>query len=189
MTRFKKMLIRKDDKGKVVNYMGGVSFGVSPLEALKLVASSSMFMEPKYYQKEVGEEDCIEISPLVRDDSVFKLHSDVTPSRLTIRCIADALEADFGGTLRLAVELRQEYMVRVVPQLIMVMAAGCPARVEFDEKNPGEFRRLNLQVMQRAVEPAVQLACWLFLNDMEKKGIPSLLKRSWKDRVGKWHRR
>ncbi len=185
MTRFKKMLTRKDDKGKVVNYMGGVSFSVSPLEALKLVASSSMFMEPKYYQKEVGEEDCIEISPLVRDDSVFKLHSDVTPSQLTIRCIADALEADFGGTLRLAVELRQEYMVRVVPQLIMVMAAGCPARVEFDEKNPGEFRRLNLQVMQRADEPAVQLACWLFLNDMEKKGIPSLLKRSWKDRIGK----
>ena len=65
MTRFKKMLTRKDDKGKVVNYMGGVSFSVSPLEALKLVASSSMFMEPKYYQKEVGEEDCIEISPLV----------------------------------------------------------------------------------------------------------------------------
>ncbi len=185
MTRFKKMLVSKADKDKVVNYMGGVSFNVSPLEALRLVASSSMFMEPKYYQREAGDERSIRINPLVQDASIFYLTSDITPSQLTQKCISDALEADFGGTLKLAVELRKEYMVRVVPQLIMVMAAMHPARVVFDEKNPGEFRRLNLQVMQRADEPAVQLACWLYLNDMEKKGIPSLLKRSWKERVEK----
>ena len=187
MTRLKKMLLKKYDKQKTVNYMGGVSFNMSPLETLKMVASSSMFMEPKYYQKESADkyEGTIVLDKLVEKYSLFSIKDNVKPSDLTRKCISEALDFDFGKTIELALELRREYLVRVVPQLIMVMAAAHPSRARFDEEHPGEFRRINLAVMQRADEPAIQFACWLYLHDFDKKGIPSILKRSWKDRVEK----
>ncbi len=189
MTRLKKMLPKKYDDKKTVNYMGGVSFKLSPLETLKMVASSSMFMEPKYYQKEgvsSGREKAVVVNSLVGKYSVMPTgDGGITPSGLTKRCVAEALDFDFGKTLELALELREGYLVRVVPQLIMVMAAAHPSRAKFDEEHPGEFRRINLAVMKRADEPAVQLACWLYLHDFKKNGIPSVLKRSWKDRVEK----
>ncbi len=34
----------------VINFMGGVSYNVSPLETLKMISASSIFGEPQYYR-------------------------------------------------------------------------------------------------------------------------------------------
>ena len=40
----------------VVNFMGGVSFELNPLDTLKMVSASSIFGEPQYYRDGEFEE-------------------------------------------------------------------------------------------------------------------------------------
>ena len=185
MSKLKKMMPKKDDDKKVVNYMGGISYTLNPIDTLRMLASSSMFLEPKYYERD-SRDKLFVIDEHVLDYAII-LPDSVTDtiSEKTKRTINDALAYDYKRTLDLAVELRKTYNVRVMPQLIMVMAAMHANRVKFNEENPGLFRSLNLEVMQRADEPACQFACWLWLNDWKKNGLPSVLKRSWKDRIEK----
>lgn len=186
MSRISKKMPGKNESKKVTNFMGGASYTLSPLETLKMVASSSMFGEPKYYQKESNEERLFDYDDLVEKYSVIKIHGDgIKPSELMIQSIEEALNFDFGKTLDLALELRKTYNIRFVPQLIMVKAALHSLRPKFDNENPGKFKEINLQVMQRADEPAAQLACFLWLNDWKKNSCPSILKRCWKARVEK----
>lgn len=35
----------------VINYMGGISYELNPLNQLKIIATSSIFSEPQYYRK------------------------------------------------------------------------------------------------------------------------------------------
>ena len=183
MSRVSKKMPSKHSSEEVTNFMGGTSYTISPIQALKLVASSSMFGEPKYYQK---EESCHE-RPIVIGSCAKKMlvidGAGKLPSQYTLEAIDKALAFDFKKTLELASELRNEYNIRFVPQLIMVKAAMHPSRVEFDEKNPGFFSNVEMSVMKRADEPAAQLACWLWLHGWKKNGIPSVLKRAWKKRV------
>ena len=45
---------RTDEKavkmGKVMNFMGGNSYEINPLDTLKMVSASSIFGEPQYYR-------------------------------------------------------------------------------------------------------------------------------------------
>lgn len=186
MSRLKSMMPSKEDKAAVVNHMGGVSFKLNPVDTLRMIASSSMFMEPKYYQKGYAAKKAKSVSSLVKDMLVIGAGSEtLDTAQTTVNAVNAALDYDFKKTLELAVELRTEYFVRVTPQVIMVLAAQHPKRAQFTSANPGLFQELNLKVMQRADEPACQLAVWLWLYDWKKNGIPSILKRSWAARVEK----
>ena len=65
----------------------------------------------------------------------------------------------------------------------MVRAAIHPKRKEFTVNNKINFRFINCQVMQRADEPMVQIAYYLFINKGKKNNIPNILKRSWSDKL------
>jgi hypothetical protein len=96
-----------------------------------------------------------------------------------------ALNYDFAGTLQWAVELRNEFNMRLNPQIIMVRAALHPKRAEFTAANPGEFDKINQQVMSRADEPMTQMAYYLYKNKGKKNNIPSVIKRSWATKLSK----
>lgn len=188
MTKLKKMIPTRDEHSdeKTVNYMGGVSFKLNPVETLKLFSASSMFMEPKYYQPgDKVSKRVATVDDLAEKFILIKPEASETSAKMTVRLINEALDYDFKATIELAAELREEYLIRVTPQVIMVIAATHNDRQKFDEENPGAFRELQARVMKRADEPACQLACWLWLHDGKKHGIPSILKRSWKDRIEK----
>ena len=167
--------------------MGGNSYEVNPLLTLKMISASSIFGEPQYYRTNNEVRDgnynihsLVNGSDLLLDSSyIGKSTSEVMES-----VIDASLSYDFEGTLRWAVELRKDYLMRLNPQIILVRASVHGSRVEFNEKNPGLFREIQSYVMSRADEPAVQLTYWLFMNG-NKNGIPSVLKRSWKDRLEK----
>jgi hypothetical protein len=38
------------DENKVVNFMGGISYTLNPIDTLKMIAASSIFGEPQYYR-------------------------------------------------------------------------------------------------------------------------------------------
>ena len=90
-----------------------------------------------------------------------------------------ALDYDFGATLEWATTLRNDYMMRLNPQVIMVRAAIHPKRQEWTNANPGEFDKYNQLVMKRADEPMSQMAYYLYKNKGKKNNIPSVIKRSW----------
>ena len=184
MIRFLKEKRQEMITGAQVNYMGGTSYTINPLDTLKMVTASSIFGEPQYYRdgefKQAGIKDGLfSIHMLFREHAVIGDHFEgMTTSQVMEKVIDDALTYDYEATLRWAVTLRSEFFMRLNPQVIMVRAALHPNRVDFNRKHPGLFSEINRMVMQRADEPGSQLAYYLFKNGSKKK-IPSLLKRNW----------
>jgi hypothetical protein len=182
---------RKDEKQKkVVNFMGGVSFETNPLLMLKMVSASSIFCEPQYYRggefgdKYLKRDSVYEIDHLVRPYSVIPdKFAGMKTSEIMEKVIDDALAYDFKGTLKWAADLRNDYFMRLNPQVIMVRASVHPGRKEFTEKNPGMFNHYAQQVMRRADEPSSQLAYWLYRHDNKFSSIPNILKKTWAHRL------
>lgn len=175
-----------DIKKPVVNYMGGVSYELNPLDTLKLVTASSIFGEPQYYRDGEfavkGVRDGIyKISDLFKKYSVIdNKYENMKTSEMMEKIIDEALSYDFEATIRWAVKLRKEFNMRLNPQVIMVRAAIHPDRAKFNEEHGDLFTKINKAVMSRADEPATQLTYYLYKNK-KKNNIPNCLKRSWKD--------
>lgn len=174
---------------QVVNFMGGNSYELSPLETLKLVSASSIFGEPQYYRDgafaEKGVKDgSYSVHSLFEADDVFKNDrwNGKKTSEIMESVIYKSLSYDFKATLEWAVTLRKEYFMRLNPQVIMVCAASHPKKAEFINANPGEFDRINQLVMSRADEPAIQLTYYLYKNKGKAK-LPNILKRCWAKKV------
>ncbi|MCI8788121.1 MAG: hypothetical protein HFH92_03245 [Lachnospiraceae bacterium] len=188
MSRFRNVLDEARKNETVVNFMEGESYRVNPLDTLKMITASSIFGEPSYY-RDGG------LGGRVRDAS-FKscallkghlLFGDAWGGRTTTQimesAVDEALTADFEGTLRWAVTLRQEFSMRLNPQVIMVRAALHPGRKAFTQKNPGLFSEIERQVMSRGDDALSQLAYFLYHNH-GKQRMPSLLKRSLAGKLG-----
>lgn len=169
-------------KKPVVNFMGGVSYKLNPLETLKMISASSIFGEPQYYRSSGIKDGKYKIDSCVEDYAIFSISKGTTASKLMIDAINQSLDYDFKATLEWAKTLRYDYYMRLNPQVIMVLAAMHPKRAEFSKENPNLFRDINKRVMFRADEPATQLSFYLYNYDSKSK-IPSILKRSWCDRI------
>ena len=175
--------VRKNEvihSGEIVkNFMGGNSYVVNPIDTLKLVAASSIFGEASYYRKDVKDGKYSwkkEFSDSFMEE-LFANYDRKSTTEIFTDAIDKALEYDFKSTLELAVQLRNEYNMRLNPQIIMVRAAIHPKRQEFTKNNPGKFDEYNQKVMARADEPMSQLAYYIFANN-GKKNLPTILKNS-----------
>lgn len=183
---------RTDSKNKkVINFMHGVSFEISPIDTLKMVTASSIFGEPQYYRTgefaEAGLDKITDgkytVDHLVKDLNIIdSKYIGMKTSNMMEKIIDEALDYDFEATIRWALTLRKDYYMRLNPQIIMVRASLHPNRVKFNENNPEVFKNINVEVMSRADEPSSQLTYWLFRNKKFAK-IPSILKRSWAKRI------
>ena len=175
-------------KKPVANFMGGVSYELNPLDTLKMISASSIFAEPQYYRNSgMKDGDRYRVDACVAKYALFDIPEKTTASELMISAINKALDYDFKATIEWAKELRYDYYMRLNPQVIMVLASVHPARASFSEEYPGLFREINIEVMRRADEPSSQLAFYLY-NYGSKSKIPSVLKRSWCDRIEKMSR-
>lgn len=170
--------------GAVTNFMGGTSYELNPLDTLKMITASSIFGEPQYYRNgefsEKGINDgAYRVNALFKDYSVLKddKYAGKKTSEIMEIVIDEALSYDFGAVLDWAVELRQNYFMRLNPQVIMVRASIHPARINFTSENPNRFNEVNQLVMQRADEPALQATYYLYRNGKKNK-MPMILKRS-----------
>ncbi len=178
-----------EKNGAVDNFMGGVSFRWNALDTLKMVSASSIFAEPAYYRD--GQYAPMSImdgkaktDPLFADYvvSMLRRFDGMTTTQVMEKAIDEALDLDFKGTLEWAVTLRNEYYMRLNPQVIMVRAAIHPGRQAFTRENPGFFAEIQRKVMLRADEPASQFLYYLFRKG-SKAALPSILKRAWARRI------
>lgn len=175
----------------VTNFMGGDSYVLSPVETLKMVTASSIFGEPSYYRDSKTKDSYV--------SSILKYHVDkhvtdvVIPDKyegmktedIMEQVIDEALDYDFKATLEWASYLRHTFNMRLNPQVIMVRAAVHPKRSEFTKAHPGLFDEINQSVMRRADEPLTQMTYYLYNNKGKKNNIPSVIKRSWANKLSK----
>lgn len=167
----------------VTNFMGGDSYKINPLDTLKMITASSIFGEPSYYRdsKKGGR---YYPHKLVADSMVIPTsYENKTTEDIMESAIDVALDYDFAATLEWARTLRHEYYMRLNPQVIMVRAAIHPKREEFTKNNPGVFNAINQEVMSRADEPMSQMAYYMYLNKGKKNNVPSVIKRSWSNKL------
>ena len=182
MSRFRNVMNNARKSETVENFMGGESYRINPLDTLKMITASSIFGEPSYY-RDGGLGSKVQDARYRRCELLDKhllFAQDwygLTTTEIMVRTIDEALTADFEGTLRWAVTLRQEFYMRLNPQVIMVRAALHPGRKPFTDKNPGLFLQLEHLVMDRGDDAMSQLAYFLYRNN-GKQNMPSLLKRS-----------
>lgn len=169
----------------VKNFMGGDSYIINPLDTLKMITASSIFGEPSYYRdSKRSRKYCV--NSLIKGFSVIpEVYENLDTETIMERAIDAALDYDFKATLEWAVTLRHDYYMRLNPQVIMVRAARHPKRKEFSEEYPGKFDEINQKVMSRADEPMSQMSYYLYSNGGKKNNIPSILKRSWANRLNK----
>lgn len=167
----------------VTNFMGGDSYVINPLDTLKMITASSIFGEPSYYRdSKRGGRYCVD--SLVKGFSVLPTaYESLDTETIMERAIDKALDYDFNATLEWAVTLRNNYFMRLNPQVIMVRAAIHPKRQEFSNEHPGKFDAINQKVMSRADEPMSQMSYYLYTNKGKKNNIPSILKRSWSKKI------
>ena len=179
-TQREEKLHRKDET--VINFMGGESFKINPLDTMKMVTASSIFGEASYYRDgKIGnkvKDAYFKHDKIITGFTVLdKSYDRKTTTQIMESVIDDALTYDYKGTLDWAATLRSEFNMRLNPQVIMVRAAVHPGRKDFTDKYPGEFNRIQQKVMARADEPASQVAYYLCMNK-GKENMPSVLKRS-----------
>ncbi|MDO4867770.1 MAG: TROVE domain-containing protein [Clostridia bacterium] len=172
------------------NFMGGISYTVNPLDALKLISASSIFGEPQYYRdsdscQATVLDDRYSIVPAFARYSLEALdpYQGKKTSQVMEQAIDAALDCDFGAVLEWALELRARYMMRLNPQVIMARAAMHPGRIAYTRTHPGHFAEIEAQVMARGDDVSNQLRYCLAMNS-SKRGIPAILKRSWARRIG-----
>ena len=175
-------VLRSDEIVK--NFMGGDSYKLDPLSTLRIIAASSIFGEASYYRDNVKDVkvETIDLGARYGTDSDefnkwLKSFNGQSTTTVFTKAIDAALDYDFEGTLKLAVELRKNYNMRLNPQVIMVRASTNAKRAAFTEKNPGKFLEYESQVMSRADEPITQLAYYIATNKGKKK-MPTILKKA-----------
>ncbi len=171
------------------NFMAGISYRINPVDTLKMISASSIFGEPQYYRD--GENARATVLNQVYDiDSLFVRYSlsmldpfrGMNTSQVMEKAVDDALTADFEATLMWAVELRNQYLMRLNPQVILVRASIHPGRQAYTSEHPGEFARIAMKVMRRGDDVVNQVQYWL-ASMGSKKRIPAVLKRSWAQRI------
>ena len=180
---------RQTAKTGITNFMGGVSYDINPMDTLKMITASSVFGEPQYYRDGDNSRATILDGTYGFDKSFIDYCLDVmnpfkglTTSQVMEKAIDDALSTDFAGVLKWAVELRERYLMRLNPQVIMVRAANHPDRPAFTKTHPGMFSETAKRVMPRGDDVINQVQYWLSAHG-SKHGIPAVLKRSWAKRI------
>ena len=171
------------------NFMNGISYRINPVDTLKMISASSIFGEPQYYRAGENAKATV-LDGVYGIDRLFTEYSlsmldpfkGMKTSQVMEKAIDDALDADFEATLQWAVELRERYMMRLNPQVILVRASIHPGRKAYTSQHPGEFAEIARKVMPRGDDVINQVQYWLAQNG-SKKGTPAVLKRAWANRI------
>lgn len=165
------------ETGVVTNYMGGTNFHLDPVQTLKMIAASSIFGEPSYYEPAKGR--------VAQSRSWMTSTKTMSREDLFEQAVDKALDHNFRETLEFLAELRHTYNMRLNPQVAMVRAASHPKRADFNANTPGFFRKIGDSVISRPDDIKGQFDYWMWKNK-SKRQLPNILKRVWAKRLGEF---
>jgi hypothetical protein len=170
------------------NFMNGTSYKLNPLDTLRIVAASSIFGEPQYYRDGLESEKRVAKFMSITEHAIFKDEfGNENAVDIFTKTIDAALSFDFGATLKLAKELRTDFNMRLNPAVIYVRATLHPSRAAFNETHPGLMKAIGKDIAGRPDDLANQFDYYMFVKG-SKKGMPSLLKRTWAEKLETYSR-
>lgn len=169
----------KNKEFKVTNFMSGTSFKLSAMETLRIVTTSSIFGEPQYYKDGDRAPRTIKNVLTARQYSIFNnLYDDgKTTADVMVEVINNALNENFNEVMEFAVELRNNFYMRLNPSIMLALAAIHPKRKEFTTTYPGKFTETVKKVARRP-DDLTSMIEYHIASTGDKKGIPSVLKRA-----------
>ena len=168
-----------------MNFMGGESYELfSPIQRLKMPLLSGFLGQPTYYMPGKNDEVSIDESLLtvLKTYLLVPKYFGVSRQKAFYDSVNEALDYDFGETLKLAIRARNEWFMRKSPAQLLAIAAAHPKRVEFNKENPKEFRRVVMECCPLPGDMVSILDSWKALQGSKAK-FPSVLKRAFEDRL------
>lgn len=179
MSRISKNLKAKAEN-KVINFMGGNSYNLTPLETLKMIATSSIFGEPSYYRS-------TSINPIPTSWEKYSIFDtkDLTTDKLFIEAVNKSLDVDFKGTLEFAAILREEFNMRLNPAVIFTISVNHKDRVEFNKQNPNFMQEIAKRIIYIPSDVTNMFEYYLFSNG-SKNNMPTILKRIFAKNLNKF---
>jgi len=180
---------RKYSETAVENFMGGTSYEMSPLQALKIVAASSIFGEPQYYRDGIDSKKTISNHMTYREYDIFSsmMEDKTSADEIFVSLVDTALDHDFKGTLDVALELRTEYFMRLNPSVIFIRASVHKNRAAFNEANPGYMKEIGKKIALRPDDLSNQFDYYVYMNG-SKNGLSSVVKRTWAEKLEEYSR-
>jgi hypothetical protein len=123
---------------------------------------------------------------------MFKAESGALKDNLSAvdifeEAIQASLDFDFKSTLDLALELRNDYYMRLNPAVIFIKASVHEGRQKFNEENPGYMKMIGKSIALRPDDLTNQFEYYMYKNG-GKKGLSSLVKRTWAERLSEFSR-
>jgi hypothetical protein len=179
--------VNEHNGAAVTNFMAGNSFKLNAIDTLRIVAASSIFGEPQYYRDGLDSKKTVGKSISSVYDILGVFEGGKTAVDVFTSSIDAALSHDFGATLELAKSLRHEYNMRLNPAVIYVRATLHKNRLAFNEKHPGVMKAIGKSIAGRPDDLTNQFDYFMYVNGT-KKGMPSLLKRTWAERLEEYSR-
>ena len=181
-------LVNQFAETSVTNFMGGNSYTLNPIDTLRIVAASSIFGEPQYYRDGLDSNKTVRSGMTNREHDIFvETFGNKSAVDIFTESVDNALSYDFGKTLQLAQELRHEYNMRLNPAVIYVRATLHEGRQAFNQANPGVMKSIGKSIAGRPDDLTNQFDYYMFVKG-SKKGMPSLLKRTWAERLEEYSR-
>lgn len=171
---------------EITNFMGEKGYKLfNPLNTLKLVSFSSFLGEPSYYQpvdKDAIVEYDTKVQDIIQHHLLMPINIGVSRNQIFFDAVNASLDFDFGKTLALAVQCRNEFLMRRSTAQILAIAAGHPNRVVFNKNNPKVFRDILVKCWLLPSDAIACLDAWKSIHN-SKAGFPSFIKRAYDDRL------
>jgi len=167
------------EPNEVVNFMGGKSFKLTPLDTLRIVSTSMICGENQYYRINNTSNNIQNSKVKLGRYALFQgfyetSETEKDDTSYFNRIVNNALDFDFEGTLKFIEKLRTEYMMRLNSHYLMVSAINHPSRAKFNEQNP--------LVMKHAIRSACLIPTdWTTqfqILKATKKPIPTIWKKA-----------
>jgi hypothetical protein len=156
--------------------MGGQSFKLDPLQSLKVVCTSMICGESQYYRRSGSK-----YTAKFLEHFLFPEFYQESATDYFEKIVSDALDHDFEGCIQFVAKLRNEYLMRLNSNYLLVKATHHPKRVEFNKTNPKVFKTAIEQV---GCIPTDWTTQYKLLKESGKP-IPTIWKRAIADKLHK----
>ena len=120
---------------ETINFMGGQSYKLNPLDSLKIVCTSMICGESQYYRPK--KSDVRKFSQHFLFDGFYGKEE---PMDYFQKIVSNALDFDFEGCLAFVSKLRIDHGMRLNSNVLLTKAVHHPSRVEFNKTNPKVFK-------------------------------------------------
>jgi hypothetical protein len=166
-----------------VNFMGGTSFNLNPLQTLRIVSTSMICGENMYYRPNKkgiklgrisGDSNAnVTLTDYVLFPQIYTVDEENSEDYFT-QIINKALDYDYSETLDFIGQLRNDYYMRLNSHALVVSAIHHPSRGNFNLEHPNKMK----EAIRSACLIPTDWTTQFQLLKASKRPIPTIWKKT-----------